>query len=290
MTASAPSRTTGAVLEDPPVVDAHAHIFTERMPMAADAWTRLDYGFSAEQFIAQMDAHGVHFAVMSGLSISGAYNDYMIEQLRRFKRLRGTVIVAPTTERCVLDRMARDGVVGVRLQLTRRSELPDIRGEDYQLLLRRVRDLDWHVHLALEGEKTPGFLAELEASGVKVVIDHFGHPVPAAGPDCAGFQAILRSMQRGRTWMKLSSAYRLLRTAPGEPADDPRGEAFAERLTQVLLSEVGPERLLWGSDCPFVGYEGRVVYRDTLNAFARWVPDPATRRRISTTALRLYFS
>jgi predicted TIM-barrel fold metal-dependent hydrolase len=275
---------------DPPIVDAHAHIFTADAPTAASAWTRLDYGYSAEQYLAELDTHGVHFGVISGISIFGYYNDYMIGELRRHRRLRGTAILPPTTDRYTLERMRDDGVVGARLQITRLAELPDVDAEDWRLFLRRVRDLDWHVHVALEGEKTAPFLAHLEATGVKVVIDHFGHPLPRAGAACEGFQAILRAAQRGRTWVKLSSAYRLHRTPVGEPADDPKGEAFGGTLAAVLLREMGPERLLWGSDCPFVGYEGLISYRDTLDAFARWVPDPAARRAISNTALKLYFS
>ncbi len=53
---------------------------------------------------------------------------------------------------------------------------------------------------------------------------------------------------------------------------------------------MGPERLLWGSDCPFVGHEGAVSYRDTLDAFEAAVPDARTRRAISDTALKFYFS
>jgi predicted TIM-barrel fold metal-dependent hydrolase len=290
MTARAVSGAKAAVRMEAPLVDAHAHIFTEHLPMAADAWTSLDYGFSAEQYLAELDAHGVHFGVISGISISGYYNDYMIEQLRQFRRLRGTVILPPTTDRYVLDRMKDDGVVGVRLQIWGRETLPDLKSEEYQLFLRRIRDLDWHIHVALQGEKTRGFLADLKASGVKIVIDHFGHPDPKAGPDCEGFQSILRAVQKGRTWVKLSSAYRLYRTTPGLPADDPRGEAFGQSLADELLREAGPDRLLWGSDCPFVGYEKLVTYQDTLDAFARWVPDPVTRRQISMTALKFYFS
>lgn len=273
---------------DPPIVDAHAHIFRHDMPLSATAWTRPSYGFSAEDYLAVLDAHGVHFGVISGISISGYYNDYMIEQLRQHRRLRGTVIIPPTTERYVLDRMRDDGIVGVRLQLTRRDQLPDLAGEDYQLLLRRIADLDWHVHVALEGRLTPPALEVLQASGVKIVIDHFGHPEPGEGVNCAGFQSILCAVGEGRTWVKLSAAYRLMRTEGDEAAAE--REAMAETLSAELLRQAGPERLVWGSDCPFVGYEEVVSYRATLDAFARWVPDPAARRKMSDTALKLYFS
>ena len=57
-----------------------------------------------------------------------------------------------------------------------------------------------------------------------------------------------------------------------------------------LLQEAGPERLLWGSDAPFVGHEGSLSYADTIASFAEWVPSARARRRMTDTALQLYFS
>jgi predicted TIM-barrel fold metal-dependent hydrolase len=56
-----------------------------------------------------------------------------------------------------------------------------------------------------------------------------------------------------------------------------------------LLAAGGAERLLWGSDAPFVGKERDVTYARTLQMFQQIIPDPATRRRICDTALRFYF-
>jgi predicted TIM-barrel fold metal-dependent hydrolase len=125
---------------------------------------------------------------------------------------------------------------------------------------------------------------------VKIVIDHFGHPDPAEGVNCAGFQAILRSVAKGRTWVKLSGAYRLTWSQTGMALRDPRSRQLAAQLAPALLQNAGPERLVWGSDCPFVGYEAAVSFQDTLNEFCEWVPDSVTRRKISDTALKLYFS
>lgn len=281
---------TGGAMADAPIVDAHAHIFVETMPLSRGAWFKPQYEFTAEQYLKVLDAHGVHFGVIAGISIYGVYNDYMLEQLRRYRRLRGTANVHPTTERYVLERMKQDGVVGVRLQLTRRKELPDIGDEEYQLLLRRLADLDLHVQVVVEGPRWPAVLPKLEASGVKIVIDHFGHPDPAEGVNCSGFQAILRSVERGRTWVKLSGAYRLTWAPPGQPSRDPATRPFAREMAQALLRNAGPERLVWGSDCPFVGHEAHVSYRDTLDELAQWAPDAALRRKLSDTALKLYFS
>ncbi len=275
---------------DPPVVDAHAHIFTPDMPTADSAWMKPGYAFTAEDYLRVLDAHGVHFGVLAGISIFGSYNDYMIEQLRRQPRLRGTVNIDPATDRYTLERMKADGVVGVRLQLSRRKQLPDLGSEVYRLLLRRVADLNWHVHLAVEGPQLPAILPPLEASGVRIVLDHFGHPDPAEGLASEGFQALLRAVDRGRTWVKLSAGFRLTWQSQGTGTPDPLAMALAKKTADRLLQTAGPERLLWGSDCPFVGHESSLTYRDALLSLQEWVPSPQARRQISDTALKLYFS
>jgi len=273
-----------------PIVDSHAHIFLKDMPASRAAWYKPDYNFTSEQYLKVLDAHGVHFGVISGISIYGLYNDYMLEALRRHRRLRGTANVLPTTDRYTLERMKQDGIVGVRLQLTRRSELPDLGEDDYQLLLRRLADLDMHIEVVVEGPRWPAVLPPLEASGVKIVIDHFGHANPEAGVNCAGFQSLLRFAQKGRTWVKLSAPYRLTWAKPGEAQRDPRTRPLAQALAQSLLANMGPERLVWGSDCPFVGHESQLSFQDALDEFIEWVPDSLTRRKISATALQLFFS
>ncbi|WP_349356846.1 amidohydrolase family protein [Sphingobium nicotianae] len=273
---------------DAPIVDCHAHIFVRDMPVSRDAWMQVDYGFSAEELLAMLDAHGVHFGVISGISISGFYNDYMIRSLRRYRRLRGTAIVAPDTGFHALEQMAAEGIVGVRLQLARAEQLPDLRSDAYRLLFRRVRDLGWHVHVAIEGPVLRGVLEPLLEAEVNTVIDHMGHPDPADPLGCDGFGAMLAAVDTGRVWVKLSGGFRLLGT---DTWREPQGDldSIAALVAQELLARVGPDRLLWGSDAPFVGYEGRVSYSRVLESFCAWVPDPAIRAEMSRTALKLYF-
>jgi predicted TIM-barrel fold metal-dependent hydrolase len=278
----------GRALEAP-IVDAHAHIFCRDMPLAAAAWKVPDYDFTADDYLKTLDAHGVHFGILSAISISGFYNDYTIAAVRRHKRLRATAIVAPGADPYVLRQMRDDGVVGVRLQLARLERLPDLSEEGHQLLLRRVRDLDWHVHVAVEGQRLPPILDALEQSGVKIVLDHFAHPDPLAVGSCLGFQAALRAIDRGRTWVKLSAGFRLLGPESWQTADTEDAERIGDELAAILLRQVGPDRLLWGSDCPFVGYEGRASYGAAIARFHSRVPDPNDRRAISDTALKLYF-
>lgn len=260
------------------MVDAHAHVFLKDMPHIPDPRHRITYDFSVEQYLKTLDEHGVQYGVIAAASPYGDYNDYTIASLRSQPRLRGTVILEPTVERYVLERMKEDGIVGVRLPFISLKSLPDLTTFEYQRTLRRFRDLDWHVHLHLDGPRLPQVLPALEASGVKLIVDHFGRPDPKLGINCAGFQMMLRLMENGRTWVKVSAAYRL-------------GKDAAASYGRELLRCMGPDRLLWASDCPFVGHESQVKYRETIDAVLEWLPEgPAREKVFAGNALALYFT
>ena len=279
-----------SILGDAPIVDCHAHVFTRDLPLIAGAWNTPGYDYTPQDYLAELDRQGIHFGVLSGLSISGTYNAYTIAAAKLSPRLRATAIVDPDTDPYVLRQMRDDGVVGVRFQLVRKAVLPDFTDEAHRLLLRRVRDLDWHVHVAIEGERMQPTLAALEASGVKLVLDHFAHPEPGKGIACLGFQSAIDAVQRGKAWIKLAAGFRLGGPDAWRDPDLPRAEALAEAAAAELMARVGPERLLWGSDAPFVGYEGCMNYDRALAQLRAWAPDPATRWALSDTALRFYFA
>lgn len=263
----------------PPVIDTHAHIFTRHMPLAPGAWNQPEYEFTAEQYLAALDQHGVAFGVISGATLFGDYNEYTLESLRRHRRLRATVIVRPGTpgaDPAQLAHMAHSGVVGVRLPLRRLSQLPDLGDELYQSLFRSLADLGMHVEVLAHGRDLPAVLPLIEASGVTVVIDHFADPDRHLGTESPGFLAALRSLDSGRTFIKISATLRL-------------NLDVARACAQRLLEVAGPERLLWGSDAPFVGHEHRPPYGEVLRLFEDLVPDERQRHAIGLTALRQFF-
>lgn len=264
---------------DVPLVDCHAHVYTLDMPLAATAWHKPPADATIEQYLATLDQHGVQYGVLAAASLYDDYNEYSIEATRKHKRLRTTAIVKPGIDPYILRMMKDDGVVGVRLQWRNVKAVPDISSAEYQKFFRRVRDLDWHVHINQEGAKLAAPVAALQAAGVKLVIDHFGHPTRGKGVNCEGFQTLLRAVGQGRTWVKISAGYRL------------ESPAVAQACARELLKHCGPERLLWGSDWPFAAYEDRMRYADAISHFKQWVPDADARRIIGTeTPHKLYFS
>ena len=47
-----------------------------------------------------------------------------------------------------------------------------------------------------------------------------------------------------------------------------------------LFAKHAPERMVWGSDWPFVRLDMRVDYGPTRAVFDRWVPDAKARQKI----------
>lgn len=267
------------ITDEPPLVDSHFHIYTRQMPLVSSAWHKPPADAPLESYIETLDDNGVLFGVMAAVSLFGDYNDYARKAVLRHRRLRSTAIVRPTISRYDLEAMDRDGFVGIRLQWRNVTDPPDIASDDWKILLRRVADLGWHVHLNDRGPRLAPTIATLENAGVTIVLDHFGRPDPDVGISCPGFQAVLRGLEKGSCWVKLSAGFRL------EP------QSLAKTYATELLRRSGGERLVWGSDWPFAGHESRVTYADTIAMLQDWVPNPAIRRRIGgENPLRLYFA
>lgn len=258
-----------------PLVDTHAHIYLADQPLVVDASHRPRRAFTTDDFLRTLDAHGVLFGVIAAPSFLGSYNDYTLDALSLHRRLRATAIVEPDIDLYALQAMDRAGIVGIRFSLRGYAGTPDLSMPVYQRLLRRVADLGWHVHVYAEGERIAALVAPLLATGVNLVIDHFGNPDPALGEGSPGFQAALKGIQTGRCWVKVSAPYR----SPG---------CDHAALARTLLREAGTERLLFGSDWPFVGHEDAITYAEAIAWFEGFMPDPEDRAAIGYTAARLY--
>jgi predicted TIM-barrel fold metal-dependent hydrolase len=258
-----------------PLVDTHAHIYPRYTPLIEGATHKPSRDVTAEEYVRTLDEHGVLFGVHAAASFMGPYNDYTLAALARHRRLRGTAIVDPSVSLPELKAMAAAGIVGIRFSLRNYKDTPDLGTPEYQRLLRRVADFDWHVHVYAEGEKIAVLTTQLLAAEVNLVIDHYGSPTPELGENAPGFQAALRAIGSGRGWIKVSAPYRSV-------GCDHSG------LAARLLAEGGPERLLWASDWPFVGHESKVTYRQMVESFEQVVPDPVVREKIGRTAARLY--
>ncbi|HEY6817605.1 MAG TPA: amidohydrolase family protein [Croceibacterium sp.] len=261
-------------MSDAPLVDCHAHVWDGSLPFASDAWTRPDYCYTAEDFLADMDAQGIGFGVIAGASLFGRNHGYTLAALARHPRLRGTLVYDPGIED--LDRLREAGVVGMRLQWFR-MPVDDLASPEFARTAARLRECGMHLHLNIDGERLAEVAPAVAAFGTNLVIDHFGWHDPAARLAEPSYLAMLRLLERDGVWVKLSSGFR-------RPDLDLPGE-----YAQDLLRRFGPGRLLWGSDAPFVGHEAAIDYAGTVALLRCWVPGEADRRAIGANGYRFYF-
>jgi predicted TIM-barrel fold metal-dependent hydrolase len=261
-----------------PIVDAHFHLWMRDHPLTPTAWHAPPTDAPVGELLATHDRVGVIFGVVAAASIHGEYRDYIRAALQAHRRLRATAVLSPQTELRSMEELKADGFVGVRLMWSLSDTVPDIEGPEYRLFLRRIADLGWHVHLVDRPERYAQSIAAIEASGAPLVIDHMGHIVSPEGINHPGFRAILAAIERGNTWAKISCRFRFPTAA--------EGTAYAHELIRVGRGE----RILWGSDWPFAGHEGKVTYDEVLADYYDIAPDQALRREIDRTALKFYFS
>jgi len=250
-------------------VDTHSHIFLRTLHFAQVHRYVPDYDATLEAYLGNLDSHGISHGVLIQPSFLGTDNSFLLEALRLHPdRLRGIAVVEPTAPGGDLDALAAAGIVGIRLNLIG-EPLPELETGPWPALLRQVARLGWQVEVQREARDLPRIVPPLLASGVNVVVDHFGRPDPRLGVDDPGFRFLLEAAVTRRLWIKLSGAYR--NGANG------RGEEIAQAAIPFLRRAFGPERLLWGSDWPHTQFEKTASYSAARAELDAWIPDPAER-------------
>lgn len=95
----------------------------------------------------------------------------------------------------------------------------------------------------------------------------------AAGIDEAGFRCLRALLEDGKAWVKMC-AYRNLLTTP----DVESGRPFHRALLAA-----NPDRLVWGSDWPYLRVNPEPDTRALLGQFRRWTDDAALAQRVLVT-------
>jgi len=256
--------------------DCHIHVFDDatRYRLAATrhytpALCRLD------DYAPTARALGVDRAVLVQPSVYAFDNRALVAGLAdRVLDCRGVAVVPADVSDAELDRLHAAGVRGVRANLVNANGLS---AADALRIAPRLRARGWHLQLQIEIESFAGFDEWVAKAALPVVVDHFGLPV-SGDPDRAGFRALLKLVERGACWVKLSASYRFAQIDPAPLAR--------------ALARANPERLLWATDWPHPGLGGVSMPDDVelLDLVAAWFPDEADRRRVLVAnPARLYF-
>ncbi|WP_232532912.1 MULTISPECIES: amidohydrolase family protein [Ramlibacter] len=256
----------------PGAIDCHIHLFgpAERHPFHPDSKYVSADALPATH-IALQDTLGLAGAVVvsgGGYGISHAHLAEVLEQ--HPGRFRGVALLPDDVSDAELRRLDGLGVRGARfVSPGHRGALPRLSPR----LAARVAELGWHVQFYPAGDDLLQFADALAALPCPVVLDHFAAIPAAGGTGQPAFQRLLRLLDSGRFWVKLSGP---MRCTPGDYPYAP-----VTPLARALVA-AAPQRLLWGTDWPHVNMNGRAMPNDgdLFDLLAEWVPDADVRARI----------
>jgi D-galactarolactone isomerase len=183
--------------------------------------------------------------------------------------VRGIATVPPDIAESELAHLTRIGFRGARCHMLKGGYLS---WDDVDAIAARVQRHGWHVQVQLDGRELPHVEARLSRLPVDVVIDHNGkflEPVPVTHP---AFAALLRLLDSGKCWVKLSAPYETSKAGPP-------GYADVSALARALAA-ANPERCVWASNWPHPGMNPEPSTTGMLDLLLDWAVDEATRRRI----------
>lgn len=253
--------------------DAHAHVFG---PESA-------YPYSPKRGYTPPDAPlaaydrlhrtlGVERGVLTQPSVYGVDNAAMLDAIARSEgRLMGVAAVDGEVSDEALADLHEAGVRGIRVNLADKGGNPFGAFSEVRAMGERLRNTGWHMEFLVHAHAFPDFRKTFSAMPVDCVFGHMGY-VPAA-EGLAPLQALLDLLREGRTWVKLTGAYRItsLRRTP---------YADVNPVARALI-EAAPERVVWGTDWPHpicripMPNDG-----DLLDQLLDWAPEESVRHRI----------
>jgi predicted TIM-barrel fold metal-dependent hydrolase len=265
--------------------DCHTHIFgpEDRFPFAANR--KYTPGPASLADIAALHrALHIDRVVIVHPSTYGTDNAVTMDALRVLgARARGVTVIDGTTPKAELGRMHAVGVRGVRVNLESYGETdPGIAGERLKRAAEQVAPLGWHVQTYTNLAVLSALHDAILDLPVTLVVDHFGRPKAALGPDQPGLAQLLDLLRRGKIYVKISAAYRI-----SERSDYPDAAPIAKAMIAA-----NPDRIVWGTDWPHPGtMEGN---RDpsviepfrpeddgaALNRLAGWIRNEAELHKI----------
>jgi len=259
-------------LKAPPgTTDTHMHVFEARFPLAATA-TTVPPEAPVGDYLKLCCRLGIERYVVVQPSGYGTDNACILEAMATMgDAARGIAVADESVSDAELQRLDEAGIRGLRFHMLPGGVIP---WESLPPLAERITPLGWHAQVQLDGRHLPERETMLADLPCTLVIDHVGkflEPVPAEHP---AFQTLLRLVEDGRTYVKLSAPYEVSKVGP--PLFDDVGV-----LGKVLV-ERAPERMLWATNWPHLG-SPRERFRDEallLDLLLDWAPNDAVRKKI----------
>ena len=269
------------LLAPPGACDTHSHVYGPKETYPHHPGRTPDLIADVTAYQAMLARLGIERAVIVQPSLYSFDNRATLDAIAAIgpQRARGVAVCPPQVSRATLEGLHAQGIRGLRFFLL----VDDVGLDAMQPMAAVCADLGWHVVVQGRDEWMNEAMPVLRRLPCPVVIDHIGRTPAKAGVQHAGFQALLRFLESGNAYVKISAPYLTSeRGPPGYEDVEPRVKA---------LVATRPDRLLWGANWPHPNSPlgNKPEEADCLDPLLQWAPDEADRRLILTeNAARLY--
>ncbi|SMG44393.1 amidohydrolase family protein [Paraburkholderia susongensis] len=257
----------------PGACDTHMHFYDPRVP-SAPGGPPLPGCYTVADYRALQHRLGLQRVVVVQPNAYQFDNSVMLAALAELgANARGVAVTSADTSDAQIEAMTLAGVRGQRFYALRWGAL----GLDALApLMPRLHAHGWHANIQLDGHvltECAGLLTTLPGD---FVIDHVGKFLPPPKVDDPAFTALLRLLDTGRCWVKLSAPYESSTRLSGTRAFDD-----VAALVGALVAHA-PQQLLWATNWPhpFPPAGFNPDDRALLSFFLDCVPREQDRRRI----------
>lgn len=254
-------------------VDTHFHVFEAGQARTGARYVP-QYAATIEDWQKCSSSAGISHGVCVQPSFLGTDNRLLLQTLSRFEGfLRGIAVVNPNAPETELDALHASGVRGIRLNLVGLShEIADWSSANtvWDAMLR----LGWNVEVHTDQGRLPEVLKQLPGE-LPLVVDHMTKPMAIDATDVS-VATLVRRSKTAPTFVKLSGAYRL-------------NGLNAAKTAHLLMDELGPASILWGSDWPCTNHEQFAHYSELISAMQGWVDSVLVEQVMVRNPMGLYW-
>ncbi|HEX9397759.1 MAG TPA: amidohydrolase family protein [Burkholderiales bacterium] len=250
--------------------DTHMHFYDSKAPVAAG--TFMPGHFVVPEYQALQKRLGLERVIVVQPNAYADDNAVTLQSIRQLgKNAKGVAVVRPSVADAELQRLTKGGICAVRIMTLHGGTL----GFDVMdAVMARVHPFGWHANIQLDGRELPKVEAQIKRLPGKFVIDHTGKFLEPVDVSAESFKSLLRLVDTGRCWVKLSAPYETSKTGAPKYED-------VSRLARALVKHA-PERMLWASNWPHPSARKPAPPDDMalLELLAGWAPSEKDRAKI----------
>jgi len=257
----------------PAACDCHIHIYDARFP-ATRPGSRLTRDATVADYRKLQSRLGTSRAIVVQPAAYGFDNAVTVDAVAQLglAHARAVAVIHPSITDAELRELDRVGVRGVRFTLHDPATAVTA-PEMIEPIAARIAEIGWHAQLHLRGDQLVAMADTVARLPCTLVIDHMGRMPQPGGVQHPAFAIVLRLLDSGRAWVKLSGPY--LDTRKGPPA-----YADVAPVARALIQHA-PERCVWGSDWPHpTERDAKPDDAAMLDLLSEWAANDATRGRI----------